>query len=296
MFFCWLVGATLYVPPVSPLLAGEFLRRHTLTFWFSVPSTIAAMDRLGLLRANAFPSLRFSLFCGEPLPKRLAAAWAVAAPNSALDNLYGPTEATIAITGFRLPADIGPLPDIIPIGSPLPCQHAIVVGEDGLPAPHGDSGEIYLAGSQLAKGYWRRDDLTAEKFGPTAWDPTGWWYHTGDRAFMSDYGLCFLGRVDRQVKISGYRVELQEVESVIRTVSGSHHVAAFAWPMDANGLAHGIVVFVEGFGGHDETILIRCRDQLPQYMVPAKLIHLVEWPVMPSGKTDYSGLRKLLED
>ena len=294
LFFCWLAGAALYVPPVGTLLAGEFVRRHELTFWFSVPSTIAAMARLRLLRTDAFPSLRYSLFFGEPLPKRLAAAWAMAAPNSAVDNLYGPTEATIAITGFRLPPDTEALPEIIPIGGALPDHHAVVVADHGNVAPAGASGEIYLAGSQLARGYWRRDDLTAERFGPTAWDPTGWWYRTGDRGVSSKHGLCFLGRADRQVKISGHRVELQEVESVLRNVAGSDLVAAFAWPIDGDGLAHGIVAFIGGL--EDSNILIRCRDRLPQYMVPARIIYLAEWPVIASGKTDYTGLRKFLED
>jgi non-ribosomal peptide synthetase component F len=80
---------------------GQFIRGHGLTIWFSVPSTVSLMKQLGLLKPGGFPSLRLSLFCGEPLPVSCADAWLRAAPNSILENLYGPTELTIACTSYR---------------------------------------------------------------------------------------------------------------------------------------------------------------------------------------------------
>ena len=137
MFLCWGAGATLYrVPDNARFAPRDFVRRHGLTMWFSVPSTAAMMLGLRALRPGDFPSLRLGLFCGEALPKRLALAWAAAAPNAVIENLYGPTEATIALTAFRLPRDpraLEALPEVMPIGARLPNQDALPV--DGLRRP-----------------------------------------------------------------------------------------------------------------------------------------------------------------
>lgn len=302
MFLCWSTGAALYCPPASARMAPrEFVRRHALTFWFSVPSTAASMLRLRMLRPGDFPSLRWSLFCGEALPRRLAQAWAEAAPNSAVENLYGPTEATIAITAYRLPADPAArarLPDIVPIGAPLPGQQAIVLGPDGGPAAVGEAGELCLGGSQVTDGYLGRPDLTAERFAPPAAAlPDGVrWYRTGDRARLDpEHGLLFLGRMDRQVKIAGHRVELQEVEAALRRVAGCDSAAAIAWPLDADGLAHGIVAFLPEESHPCDAILEACRRILPPYMIPSRIRLVADWPVNDSGKTDYNRLRQMVE-
>ena len=99
MFVAWERGACLCCPSERELMApGSFIRRAGLTVWFSVPSTGAFMRKLGMLKPDSYPSLRWSLFCGEPLPDEVARKWAAAAPNSTVENLYGPTEATIACT------------------------------------------------------------------------------------------------------------------------------------------------------------------------------------------------------
>ena len=103
MFVAWSTGASLFcIPDEERHAPGRFIKRHSLTFWFSTPSTIALMQSAKLLKINSFPTLRFSLFCGEPLSSELAKNWMIAAPNSRLHNLYGPTEATIAITQTKI--------------------------------------------------------------------------------------------------------------------------------------------------------------------------------------------------
>jgi len=304
MFLCWGAGATLYCPPESAKMAPrEFVRRNALTVWFSTPSTAAFMLRARMLRPGDFPSLRWSLFCGEALPTRVAAAFAAAAPNSQVDNLYGPTEATIAVTAYRLPADpaaLARLPDIVPIGAPLPGQVAVVLDAEGRPAPPGAEGEICLGGAQVTDGYWRRPDLTAARFVPplgrapeVRWD--GPWYRTGDRArYAPEHGLLFLGRLDRQVKIAGHRVELQEVEAALRDAAGCDSVAAIAWPVEG-GLARGVVGLVAEESVANEAILAACRRILPAYMAPTRLLRIADWPVNENGKTDYAGLRRMVE-
>lgn len=277
LFVTWGTGATLYCPPEGSRKAPfNFLRQHRLTHWFSTPSTVAFMDRLHMLRPGCFPDVRLSLFCGEALPTALAAKWRLAAPNSVIDNLYGPTEATIAFTAFRLPDDLSGLPEIVPIGRAFDTQATTISGEQ----------ELLLCGSQVTDGYWRQPDLTADRF-------RHGWYHTGDRVSDGCYGLEYRGRLDRQVKIFGNRVELFEVEGVLRAAALCDSVAAIAWPM-RDGMAQGIVGLVPETAAASDTILTMCRQRLPGYMVPSRVIRVADWPLNSNGKTDYSALAALL--
>ena len=295
LFATWQAGAALYVPPDAARMApSAYLRRHELTSWFSVPATIAGMAKLHQLREGAFPSLRWSLFCGEALPRVLAEQWAAAAPNSTIDNLYGPTEATIAVTAYRLPRPVTDLPEIVPIGEPFPDHRTVVVGEDGAPVSNGNAGELYVSGPQVSLGYWEQPDLTAERFAPPLGTWLGRWYRTGDRVQRTTHGLQFLGRMDRQVKISGYRIELQEVEIALRRVAGNVSAAVLVWPIDANGLARGLTGFVAEHGRPSDEILAACRRELPTYMVPATIHRVADWPLNTNGKTDYAQLRRML--
>ena len=300
MFLCWGAGAALFrVPDSARFAPRNFAQRHQLTTWFSVPSAAATMLGLRALRPGDFPSLRLSLFCGEALPKRIALAWADAAPNSVIENIYGPTEATIAITGFRLPADraaLADLPEVLPIGAAFPGQHTALVDPHDQPAADGSEGELCLAGSQVTDGYWRRPDLTSQRFVRFPWDSAQrLWYRTGDRARIDPrHGLSFLGRLDRQAKIAGHRIELQEVEAVLHRAANAN-AAAIAWPLGPDGLARGIVAFVGQTERSVEAILDACRTALPPYAVPSAIHRVEDWPLNSSGKTDHRQLRQIVE-
>jgi D-alanine--poly(phosphoribitol) ligase subunit 1 len=300
MFVCWGAGATLFrVPDNARFSPRDFVRRNALTTWFSVPSTAAMMLGLRALRPGDFPSLRLSLFCGEALPKRLAVAWMAAAPNSVIENIYGPTEATIALTAFRLPRDpraLDELPEVVPVGAPFPGQDARPVDPSGKLVPDGEEGELCLAGNQVTEGYWRRPDLTSQRFVRFDWDVAGrTWYRTGDRARRSrEHGLEFLGRLDRQVKIAGHRVELQEVEAVLHRAAAAN-AAAIAWPLGPDGLARGIVGFVAATARPSDFIIDACRQILPPYAMPSTIHRVEEWPLNSSGKTNHARLRDLME-
>jgi amino acid adenylation domain-containing protein len=298
MFLCWGAGAALFrIPDNARFAPRDFVRRHALTTWFSVPSTAAMMLGLRALRPGDFPSLRLGLFCGEALPKRLAIAWAAAAPNAVIENLYGPTEATIALTAFRVPRDaavLDALPEVVPIGAPLPGQDALPVGPTGQPVAEGEEGELCLAGSQVTDGYWQRPDLTTQRFVRFDWDDRIW-YRTGDRArHTREHGLVFLGRLDRQVKIAGHRVELQEIEAVLHRAAGAN-AAAIAWPLGPDGLARGIVGFVGQTAQPLDDMLDASRRALPPYAVPSAIYRVADWPLNSSGKTDHARLRDLME-
>jgi amino acid adenylation domain-containing protein len=302
IFVAWAAGACLYCAPEGSLVGtGEFIRRCGLTFWLSVPATAAFMRQVRMLKPGSYPTLRWSLFCGEALPMTLARAWQEAAPNSTVENLYGPTEATVAFTTYRLPkehnAELEAM-QTVPIGLPLQDQRVMIVDECGKQLPDSEAGELCLGGSQVAGGYWRAPEKTAERFiAPQCAEAAGVrWYRTGDLAVMTkQHGLLFRGRIDRQTKIRGFRVELMEVENAMRAAAGTDTVGAVAWPLDSGGLASGIVGFVSGAQKSVEEIIDGCRRALPRYMVPTRIHQLDKWPLNPNGKTDYKPMTEFLK-
>ncbi len=298
MFVCWERGACLFcVPEKSAMLPAKFIRDRELTMWFSVPSVVALLSKMRLLQPGCFPNLRFSLFCGEPLAAAHAQHWQEAAPNSIVENLYGPTETTIAISHYRWDPSKSPqecLNGIVPIGWMFAGQQCRVVDHER--SEVSETGELCLAGSQVTDGYWNNREKTRRQFVRFPENRETLWYRTGDLVKRGENGcLYYLGRIDHQVKIRGYRVELQEIEVVLRKASQAEQVVAVPWPV-VDGSADGVMAFVSGVSKIDELhILNRCREALPDYMVPRKIYWLEEIPLNDNGKMDRKKLAKLLE-
>jgi acyl-coenzyme A synthetase/AMP-(fatty) acid ligase len=250
------------------------------------------------LAPGAFPSLRLSLFCGEPLPESSARAWREAAPNGALENLYGPTEATIACLlepcGEALAVTPGRA--VIAIGRPFDGMHAAIVSPENHFLPAGETGELVLSGAQVSAGYWRDPALTAERY-PTLRHPAlgaRVFYKTGDLALEAQDGrFHHLGRVDNQVKIQGHRVELEEVDAQLRSLCGDE-AAAVAWPI-RDGSAEGIVAFVTAGARTPAEIRDGLKRVLPTYMLPRRIVALERLPLTLNGKIDRNALRASLE-
>ncbi len=301
MFISWERGACLYsLPERFVLTPTKFIKDHQLTMWFSVPSVVGFVSKMGMLKSGSFPSLRVSLFCGEPLPSSYAAAWQDAAPASLVENLYGPTETTIAITAYRWSSTSSPqecLNGIAPIGRPFDGQLVSIIDSDQRCVPNGGKGELCLCGSQVTRGYWNNPAKTSERFIRLPDFGDAVWYRTGDLVKQDETGcLYYLGRLDQQVKIRGYRVELQEIEEVLRNASGAQEVAAVAWPI-REGVVEGIVAFICGQSHCDAgAILARCREALPEYMVPKHVYFLDQAPVNVNGKLDRLTLAGFLQE
>lgn len=301
MFVCWERGACLFcVPERSVMAPAKFIRDNALTMWFSVPSVIGTLSRLRLLQPGCFPSLRFSLFCGEPLPATYAQAWQEAAPNSILENLYGPTEATIAISNYHWDSARSPqqcVNGIVPIGGIFDGQRARVVDQGQRAVPTGEVGELCLSGSQVTTGYWNNPGKNGEQFVHLPGDGKSLWYRTGDLAKQDEAGcLFYLGRIDHQVKVRGHRVELQEIEEVVRKACGCSQVVSVPWPV-RNGSADGVVAFVSGLKSLDNgRVLAYCSGILPEYMVPRRIYLIGEMPLSVNGKIDRQRLVQVLEE
>jgi amino acid adenylation domain-containing protein len=212
-------------------------------------------------------------------------------PSGALWNLYGPTECAIYSTGWRV-RDAARASEI---GKPIANTRAYVVDGNGDPVPVGVPGELWIGGAGVAPGYWKRDDLTAERFVPDRFgtDPAARLYRTGDLVRrLPDGNLDFLGRADHQVKLRGQRIELGEIESVMREHPAV--LAAFAKVVD---VAPGDRRLAAWFVLRPDCVCPEdgLRDlierRLPSYMQPAFLIQLDALPLTPNGKTDRNALR-----
>lgn len=294
MFSTWRVGASLHIIPESQVMApAKFIQEHRITTWYSVPSIAALMAKMDFLKPGAFPSLRQTLFCGEPLLSSTAAAWQAAAPFSTVTNMYGPTEATVMCLGEDYGPDCAVTRDWVAIGRPYPGMKAAIATPELHWVADGESGELLLSGPQLALGYVDNEEKTRSSFVDIDDER---WYRTGDLAYKDSNGVFhFLGRLDHQVKILGYRIELGEVECHLREVTGCDSVAAVAWPL-YGGSASGIVAFLGGFTGPTSDIKAKMQQRLPTYMVPTRIHVLPELPLNNNGKIDRKQLLEYLNE
>ncbi len=294
MFIPWYSGAAVIVPQVAELMnPARFVSARQLTHWVSVPSVISVSRRLRLLRPGSMPSLRWSVFGGEQVTYAAAASWAVAAPNTVIENFYGPTEVTISAVAYVLPADQASWPPTsngtVPLGQPYPHMQTMIVSEDGVPA---DEGELLIRGSQRSSGYvdpacnagrFASFDGTRAVPYDGAPDPAEIWFRSGDRVRVEDGQLVHLGRLDNQVKVRGYRVELGEIEAVLRTHPKLDDVVVLGLPATDEVVLHAAYT---GSQVDPAELTALAGERLPPYMVPERYWHLDEFPLNANGKTD----------
>lgn len=300
MFVAWERGACVCCPSQKILLnPGRFIQESRLSVWFSVPSTTVFMKRFGMLKPGQYPGLRWSLFCGEPLPVEVAEAWSKAAPNSSLENLYGPTELTIACTAYRWNPNTSPAEaerGLVPIGEPLPGLEALIARESLQEADALEEGELLISGPQVSSGYWHEEDRTAAVFVVPP-QKRSVYYRTGDlvRRVNPHGPMVYLGRTDQQIKVRGHRVELGEVEAHLRAEADTEMAIAVGWPVSLSG-ADGIVAFVDRPGLDLQHLRSRLKTRLPSYAVPRDIRFLSKLPLNANGKVDRKALVRLLEE
>ncbi|MFI0188450.1 Pls/PosA family non-ribosomal peptide synthetase [Streptomyces sp. NPDC017082] len=284
----WAAGATLVAGPSGSGRLGselaDFLDRHGVTVLYCVPTLLATVPR-------DIPLLRSIFVGGEACPAALVERWS--RPGRRMLNTYGPTEATVTATVQELCPGRP-----VTIGRPLPTYTVVLLDKRREPVPRGDVGEICLGGPGVARGYVGRPDLTADRFVRHALAPGGGrLYRTGDLGRITAEGeIEYLGRADAEVKIRGYRVSLEEIDSVLMEDPGVAQAAAALVPRgDGEEQILAAYVVRAADGTADDSALVarlhaRLRRALPAYMVPATLDFLERLPVSPSGKTDRARL------
>ncbi|CAM5497054.1 D-alanine--D-alanyl carrier protein ligase [Streptomyces californicus] len=269
-----LSGATLVVAPAERLMPGPDLA--ALCAEQDVTHVTLPPTALAVLPDDALPAGATVVVAGEACPPELVARWS---EGRRMINAYGPTETTVCAT-MSAPLSGRTVP---PIGRPIAGARVYVLDAALRPVAPGVTGELYIAGDGLARGYLGRPSLTAERFLAAPFGPAGSrMYRTGDLArWTSDGELEYQGRADTQVKVRGFRIELGEVESALNGVTGVTGATAVVRE-DRPGDRRLVAYYV----GDVEPAAVRAQIAagLPDYMVPAALMALDELPLMPNGK------------
>lgn len=282
----WGVGATLVFSPLEEIATLEklvdFLQKKHIHAFTLTPTV------LKMLPFHPLPELQVLVCCGETCPPELPQQWA---PGRRFFNAYGPTEVTIWSTTEECTADTRHPT----IGRPIPNLEVFVLDSDSQLVPIGTPGELCIGGTGIATGYLNRPKETLDHFVPHPFsdEPGRQIYRTGDRVrFLSDGRIDFLGRWDNQVKIAGVRMELGEIEEIIRshpavhdavTVLQDEHLSAY---LIANANSQVNDTEFRRFLG----------DKMARYLVPKTILWLEEYPLLPSGKADRKALAAIMPD
>ncbi|MDP9270867.1 MAG: amino acid adenylation domain-containing protein [Chloroflexota bacterium] len=287
-------AAVVLVPPETsafPRAVAKFIEEHGITVWYSVPSVLSMLALRGGLERGDLPRLRTILFAGEVFPVPYLRALMTQLPHVRFYNLYGPTETNVC-TFY----EVSPLPEDqlspVPIGKAIPNVGVVVMGEDGLPVPRGEVGELWVRGSGVMCGYWRDAEMTATRLQARAATsgPADTLYRTGDEVReRGDGNLDFLGRRDAQIKSRGHRIELGDIETALHAHSAVVECAAVAVPDPL--VTNRISAYVVLRDGATETdVLDACATRVPDYMVPDELLTLDRLPRTSTGKIDRRAL------
>ncbi|MBZ4419892.1 non-ribosomal peptide synthase/polyketide synthase [Myxococcus sp. RHSTA-1-4] len=242
-------------------------------------------------RARAF------VIGGEALTAEGVAFWREHAPDTRLINEYGPTETVVGCCVYTVSA-ADPASGPVAIGRPIANTRLYVLDAHLRPVPVGVPGELFIGGTGVARGYWRRPELTAERFIPDAFgtEPGARLYRTGDRVrWRADGRLEYLGRTDFQVKVRGYRIELGEIESALRThpsVGDAVAVVRDDSPSGARLVAYVVPPGAEGSTAKPDAAVLRAflGERLPEYMVPSAIVALEAFPLSANGKVERRAL------
>jgi amino acid adenylation domain-containing protein/non-ribosomal peptide synthase protein (TIGR01720 family) len=255
--------------------------------------TTALFNRCAYTAPSLFHSLDYLLFGGEAVdPRAVAAVLAHGRPRQLL-HVYGPTEST-TFASWQAVETLAPDAATVPIGRPLANTQLYVLDAYHQPVPVGIPGELYIGGDGLARGYLHRPELTAERFVDVA--GLGRLYRTGDRCrWRTDGALEFLGRLDGQIKLRGFRIEPGEIETLLRREPEIKDAAVM---VQGEAEHRQLVAYLVPAVPSLELNAIRqnLRRQLPEYLVPSQFMVLAELPLTPNGKLDRQALPKPSSD
>ncbi|MFB6362817.1 amino acid adenylation domain-containing protein, partial [Paenibacillus elgii] len=298
-------GACVVIPKAmaqNPMKFAQLLRRERVTVLNQTPSAFYALLQTEFdrdVRENQAGSgdeenlaLRYVMFGGEVLNPAMLKYWKERYPETKLINMYGITETTVHVTYKEMrPSEIES--NLSTVGAPLPTLAAYIFDKHRRLAPVGVAGELYVGGDGVARGYLNLEDLTGERFVANPYRPEERLYRSGDLARRGPNGeIEYLGRIDHQVKIRGYRIEPGEIEAALLAQEGVKAAVALAHDDLSGGKRLCAYVVAES---HVTATALRqsLSLSLPEYMIPAQYVFLLQMPLTTSGKADRRALRQM---
>lgn len=282
-------GATTVIMPemamMMPASLSKIMEDERVTFWYSVPFALIQLELRGALDERDLSSLRYVLYGGEPFPPKYLRALQQRWPHATFHNVYGPAEVN-QCTYYELPPIAEGDETPIPIGQTPPNYDGLILDDADQEA---DEGELVMRTASMMHGYWNRPDLNANVFYEREILPefTETYLRTGDLVRRDADGILhFLGRKDRQVKVRGFRVELDEVENALAAHSVVEEAAAFVVDQGENikEIYAAVILSEHGEAVSAENLIQHCIQSLPHYAVPSKVELRDSFPRTTSGK------------
>lgn len=289
-------GACVYTIPKDKIKYGyiyELMDEQKLTYALMVPSILHYLrpyfDEID------FPDVKYSLFCGEALPLDITEEWSKHLPNAKILNVYGPTEHTIYCTEyvFNRDAENKTHNGVLSIGKAMVDTLTIIIDENNHELPIGAIGQLCLGGNQLTSGYWNNEEKNKEAFFYINYkgEQTRF-YKTGDLCrFDEDGDILYLGRLDYQIKVQGFRIELSEIEFHIKAFLKKMNVVAVAIQDAIGNTEIGLVIESKEFDISPLQEYIKLK--LPAYMIPKQIKFIDKFDLNSNGKTDRNKLKLL---
>jgi D-alanine--poly(phosphoribitol) ligase subunit 1 len=296
IFLNFSIGGTLHIVSdsgIKPLKVFELLNNEKITVAAMVPSIITYLKKF--LKEVYLPEIRVSLFCGEALYDDILELWSAVCPNALQINFYGPTEATVFCMEYLWRPNLSSyeaVNGIVPIGKPMKGTQCYIVNENNEIMNGTSAGELCLFGSQVTDRYWKDKSKTRDSFvNVTVNDEIKTVYKTGDICFINKNGnYIYCGRVDDQVKINGYRIELSEIEFHVRQHTNIDNVACVAVSESENIFV--IYAFIESSVNMTFELEKYLKQNLPVYMIPSHIRYVEQMPLNKNGKIDRIQLKK----
>lgn len=275
------------------------LSSSDLNIWVSTPSFAGMCVTDKNFNVNMLKNLKSMVFVGEVLPKPLCEELLNRFPGTRIVNGYGPTEATVAVSANDMNREVLGEEDSLPIGYPMKTSIVKIVDEKGLEVAEGEKGEIIIVGPSVSKGYFNNEEMTNKVFFYD--DYKGRQeraYKTGDLGYYRNGNLYYCGRKDFQIKLNGYRIEIEDIENNLARVSNVKNAAVV--PVNKDDKIAYLTAFVElkednGLSGLKNGIAIKKElgELIPSYMVPRNIKIVKEFPTNINGKIDR---KKLMEE
>ncbi|RDU22267.1 D-alanine--poly(phosphoribitol) ligase subunit 1 [Anaerosacchariphilus polymeriproducens] len=277
----------------------ESLGQSQVSVWVSTPSFADICLTDNKFNQDLMPDLELFLFCGEILTNQTVKRLKERFPKAIIVNTYGPTESTVAVTEVIVTEELNEAESPLPVGRSRTGTWIEIRKPDGTLAQENEKGEIILIGDTVSCGYYRKPDLTEKAFfkcNKNGVEYRG--YRTGDKGYLKQGMLYYCGRIDLQIKLHGYRIELEDIEWNMQKLSDISNVVVL--PNEKDGKVKSLTAFVSYRKEVDQPFKVsqqikkQLKEFLPDYMIPKKIIFLDQIPLTNNGKADRKALEGMM--